>query len=72
MDFSLDPKTEAFVAKTRAFMEKHVIPLELKLHEPWASLQPALNAARAAAREAGDNSIMISSFSIPACPDDMS
>ena len=53
MDFSLSPQTEAFVAKTRAFMEKHVIPLELKLHQPWESLQPALKAARAAAKEAG-------------------
>jgi alkylation response protein AidB-like acyl-CoA dehydrogenase len=53
MDFSLSPKTEAFVGRTRAFVEKHVMPLERRLGESWAALTPSLTAARAEAKEAG-------------------
>jgi acyl-CoA dehydrogenase len=53
MDFSLSPKTEAFVARTREFVEAHVIPLEPRLGEPWTALMPALTAARAAAKAFG-------------------
>jgi alkylation response protein AidB-like acyl-CoA dehydrogenase len=53
MDFSLSKKTQDFVSRTRAFVEKHVVPLELRLSEPWSALSKPLDAARAAAREAG-------------------
>jgi acyl-CoA dehydrogenase len=53
MDFSLSKETEAFIARTRNFVEGQVIPLELRLGEPWAELLPSLSAARAAAKEAG-------------------
>jgi acyl-CoA dehydrogenase len=53
MDFSLSAATQDFVLRTRAFVEKHVIPLESRLGESWSALTPALTTARAAAREAG-------------------
>jgi len=53
MDFSLSPKTQDFVERTRAFVEKHAMPLESRLGESWSALTPALTAARAAAKEAG-------------------
>jgi alkylation response protein AidB-like acyl-CoA dehydrogenase len=53
MDFSPSPKTQDFMNRTRAFVEKYAMPLELRMGESWSALTPALTAARAAAQEAG-------------------
>ena len=53
MDFSLPEKTLGLVARVREFVAREVQPLELRLGEPWRSLELALRQVRAKAKVAG-------------------
>ena len=53
MDFSLPPKAQELVARTREFVRREVQPLEARLNESWPKLESSLQALRARAREMG-------------------
>ncbi len=53
MDFSIPEETQKLVAKVRAFVATHLIPLEPRLAEGFRALTPALNDARSEAKRQG-------------------
>src|SRR5438128_1804809 len=53
MDFSVPEKTLELVARVREFVAREVQPLELRLGEPWRSLEVALAEVRARAKVLG-------------------
>jgi acyl-CoA dehydrogenase len=50
MDFSMPEKMRHLVSRVRDFVSREVQPLELRLGEPWRSLEPALREVRAKAK----------------------
>jgi acyl-CoA dehydrogenase len=50
MDFSMPEKMQHLLSRVRDFVSREVQPLELRLGEPWRSLEPALQEVRAKAK----------------------
>jgi acyl-CoA dehydrogenase len=52
MDFSISPQSQELVGRVRAFVQREVQPLELRISEPWGALEPDLRKLRARAKQA--------------------